>query len=220
MARMADAWSDLTKSDPKPDSLCRFRTLHARLAITMAHELVHVYILFLRRSRAAHTPSTITYGPFGSKRAGESGRFWESIVFGGYIDMRHTTGPSPVEVIAIRDGPQRFAWRLSPDAVNGILGRGFGEWLEPGTGLNDPEHAKYRSATTKMEALAWKSQYGDVFPEPSAQELVKEPQELLQAQVAWLTGVAPAKHPKYSIRGLELGMFAMAKKAALRVQVA
>ena len=217
---MANAWSDLKKSDPKPDSLCRFKTLHVRLAITMAHELVHIYILFLRRSRSKHTPTSMTYGPFGNERAGESGRYWESIVFGGYIDMRHTTGPFPAEAIAIRDKLGRYAWRLSPDAINGILGRGFGVWLEPGTGLNDPEHPKHRSATVKMDSLAWKSNFGDIFPAPSAQEL-QGPQELLLAQVAWLTGNGPTKHHKYSIRGLELGLFALdPKKATLRVQIA
>ena len=80
----------------------------------MAHELVYIYILFLRRSRSKHTPTSMTYGPFGNERAGESGRYWESIVFGGYIDMRHTTGPFPAEAIAIRDKLGRYAWRLSP----------------------------------------------------------------------------------------------------------
>ncbi len=184
---MADAKSDLKKSDLKPDTLDRFRTLHARLAITMAHELVHIYILFLCRSRSQHTPSTMTYGPFGDSRVGESGRFWEGIVFGGYIDMRRATGEIPTEAIAIRDQAKRYAWRLTPDAVYGILRRDFGVWLQPGMELNNQEHCKYGTATVKMGSLAWRINYEDIFPEPSAQEL-REPQELPQEQLTWLTG--------------------------------
>ncbi len=140
MTLMADAGSDLKKRDPKPDSLCRFRTLHVRLAISMAHKLVHIHILFLRRSRSEHTPAIMTYGPFGNERIGEPRRFGESIVFGGNIDMRHTTGAFPAEATAIRDKLKRYAWCLSPDAVHGILGRG----LELGMFALDPKKTTLR----------------------------------------------------------------------------
>lgn len=71
---MADAYSVLRTRDSETNKR-HFRNLHFRMAVTMGHELVHVYNLFLRRGRFDHTPPRVTYGGYGDDRAGESGRY-------------------------------------------------------------------------------------------------------------------------------------------------
>ncbi len=233
---MINAREDLKNS--RPNAVGRFRTLHTRLAITMAHELVHVYNLFLRRDRASHTPKDIKYGPFGNDRAGESGRYWEHAVFGGYVDMR-LDDASGVEAIAIRDASNKRAWQFRPAVINGILNRNFKMWLAPAAlhdpehplnelnsrhprnnpqhPLHDPHHPEHPNPpiTRAMEALAWKKNFQDVFPEPPAQGH-KEPPELLNSQLHWLMGKGASALPKYNMAIADLRAFPFHPGTVLR----
>lgn len=100
----------------------RFRTLLFRLGETMAHELCHVFTLYLLFSRSRHTPPRITYGPWGNKDAGESGRWWESRMFGGYIDMRMGTS---MERVAIRHGSGTKTAIIGPRAITAMMYKGM-----------------------------------------------------------------------------------------------
>ncbi|KAI0536633.1 hypothetical protein GGR58DRAFT_528110 [Xylaria digitata] len=63
------------------------------MATTVAHEMVHLFIGFLTGYRSPDTPKEVTFlAPLyndliaTSTRIGESGRMWESLVFGGAIE--------------------------------------------------------------------------------------------------------------------------------------
>ena len=236
MTRLINAREDLRNS--KPNAVGRFRTLHARLAITMAHELVHVYNLFLRRDRAEHTPLDIKYGPFGNSMTGESGRYWEHIVFGGYVDMRLDKA-SGVEAIAIRDASGQRAWQFLPAVINGILSRNFNLWLAPGP-LHDPEHPlnelnkqhprnnpqhplgdpqhpehPHPPITKVMGVLAWKENFEDIFAASPAKGPT-EPPELLTSQITWLTGKGASALPKYNMAAADLRAFPLHPRTVLR----
>jgi hypothetical protein len=178
------------RSTGSAKSTRRFRNLHLRLSITLAHELVHIFVLFLVRIGSEHTPPQVSFGPFGTRTVGESGRSWESKLFGGYIDMRHNT--EGVEAIALCDETKQNCWRIKTVVIDDLLVRNFNRWLQPGVPLSDKEEYPQGQATERLTGLQWKVKYDDVFPPlpPTAQGAQKpgqEAQELSPAQIAELT---------------------------------
>ncbi|KAI0472893.1 hypothetical protein GGR56DRAFT_652355 [Xylariaceae sp. FL0804] len=107
-----------------PEAHARFRTLIARLGITMAHELCHLFTNYLTLCFDVHTPPGVTYGPYGAANVGESGRRWEGYAFGGFIDMRNGRDG---EKIAARDRQCNVAYVLSQTKVDELLARDFRE---------------------------------------------------------------------------------------------
>lgn len=53
------------------------------MAVTVAHEVVHVFIGFLTGDNWPDTPPEVQARGFADHRVGESGRFWEDALFGG-----------------------------------------------------------------------------------------------------------------------------------------
>lgn len=100
--------------------LHRYHSMISRIGMTVAHEMEHVFTGYLLRDPTAHTPPSVSYGGFGDDALGESGRYLEAGVFGGFLDMKlevHTR----MEVIAVRTYAQLFV--LSSDQVNAIIRR-------------------------------------------------------------------------------------------------
>ncbi|KAH6649295.1 hypothetical protein F5144DRAFT_479175 [Chaetomium tenue] len=194
----------------------RFRNLHMRLSITMAHELVHVYNLFLQGGQHNHTPPSVSYGPYGDDKVGESGRYWEYWTLGGWVDMR--ADGNGMETIALRDSHGQKAWVVKPDVVDGLLGREFGKWLQPSTPLNDEEHPK-GTFVDKITPLNWKDRYTDVFPRPApvAKGAAAPQAEFTAKQVAVLTGADMMKTAKYNVCGNDLQAFGLNPRTKLRL---
>ncbi|KAB5578809.1 hypothetical protein GE09DRAFT_561656 [Coniochaeta sp. 2T2.1] len=216
MFRLADACRVLMARDSESNKR-HFRNLHFRLSITMAHELVHVYNLFLRRGRYDHTPPHVTYGGHGDDRAGESGRYWEYVVLGGFVDMRDTT-PNPadrMEAVAIRDSHGQKVWRIKADVIDGILERNFNRWLEPGTPLNDPEHPK-NQFTELISTFDWKNRFVDIFPAPPKAE---QGLQLSSTHIGWLTGRELLQSARYNMSGPDLRAFCVQPRTLLRQAV-
>lgn len=88
--------------------------------MTVAHEMEHVFTGYLLRDPQAHTPPNVSYGGFGDEVFGESGRYLEGGVFGGFLDMKLEV-VSDMEVIAVRTYAQTFI--LSYDQVKAIIRR-------------------------------------------------------------------------------------------------
>ncbi|RSM02614.1 hypothetical protein CEP52_007898 [Fusarium oligoseptatum] len=60
------------------------------LSLSVAHELVHMLMGYMFGSSDTDTPPLINYPPGGSNSAhGESGRYWENVVFGCFIEAYH-----------------------------------------------------------------------------------------------------------------------------------
>ncbi|SPQ25611.1 2791e6ce-f16d-4b4f-a668-ba9c8bef67c5 [Thermothielavioides terrestris] len=208
---LADALTNM-RSKGSAKSTRRFRTLHLRLSITLAHELVHIFVLFLVRIGSEHTPPQVSFGPFGTRTVGESGRSWESKLFGGYIDMRHNT--EGIEAIAFCDETKQNCWRIKTVVIDDLLGRHFNRWLQPGVPLSDKEEYPKGQATERLTGLQWKVKYDDVFPPlpPTAQGSQKpgqEAQELSPAQIAELTAGKIMDMPQYNMSGHDLRAFAL-----------
>jgi hypothetical protein len=191
-----------------------FRYLHFRLSVTMAHELVHIYNLFLRRGRFDHTPPHVSYGPYEDDQAGEFGRYWEHLVFGGFLDMRDTSEDpaNRMEAIAIRDSHGQRVWRLKTAVIDGILERDFRRWLEPGMPLNDPEHPK-GLFTEVIQPHHWTSRFCNMFPAPREGE---RGLQLSPAHIAWLTGKAAPRSPSHDMSGQDLRLFTVRPMPVLR----
>jgi hypothetical protein len=194
----------------------RFRNLHLRLSLTMAHELVHVYNLYLQGGQHNHTPPQVTYGPYGDDRVGESGRYWEYWTLGGWVDMR--ADGNGLETIALRDSHGQKAWPLKPEAIDGLLARDFDKVLQRGTPLNDEEHPKGKFVD-KITPLQWKDRYTDVFPRPAAPVKGAAPPqpEFTTKQVAVLTGADMMKTPRFNICGIDLQSFGVDPRTKLRL---
>lgn len=202
LKRLATA-SKEAKSDAY--ALSRFRTLLLRLSITFAHEIVHVYTLFLRRQRDRHTPPRITYG-YGSDRWGEAGRFWEYNVFGGFVDMRFQSG----EAIALRDNSSTYAWRMRGELIDQLVSRRF-SWLdEP---LTSPDHDNAREAVKKMPTYTWKERWDDLFPQTSP----REPSQLSESQVRHIVNLGGASFPAYHVPVRDLREFAWNPATEIRI---
>lgn len=100
--------------------LQRYHSMIARVGMTVAHEMEHVFTGYLLKNPRAHTPPPVTYGGFGTYAFGESGRYLEGDVFGGFLDMKLEVSRN-MEVIAVRTYAQTFI--LSYDQVNAIIKR-------------------------------------------------------------------------------------------------
>ena len=183
----------------------------------MAHELVHVYNLFLRRGRYDHTPPRITYGGYGDNLAGESGRYWEYVVLGGFVDMRDTTSnpADRMEAVAIRDSHGQKVWRIKTAVIDGILDRNFNKWLEAGIPLNDPEHPK-NQFTELISTVDWKNRFVDIFPTQSKAE---QGLQLSSSHLGWLTGRELLQSAKYNMSGPDLRAFCVQPRTLLRQAV-
>ncbi|KAH6844558.1 hypothetical protein B0I37DRAFT_432939 [Chaetomium sp. MPI-CAGE-AT-0009] len=201
---------------PSEAQMRHFRNLHLRLSLTMAHELVHVFNLYLQGSQHNHTPPHVTYGPYGDDQVGESGRYWEYWTLGGWVDMR--ADGNGIETIALRDTHGQKAWRLTTGVIDGLLGREFDKWLQRGTPLNDEEHPKGRFVD-RMTPLDWKNKYTDVFPRlPAPAKGAAPPQpELTTKQVAMLMGAEVMKSAKYNVSGKDLEAFGLDPRTKLRL---
>lgn len=101
--------------------LHRYHSMMSRIGITVAHEMEHVFTGYLLMDPRAHTPPNVDYGGFGRRAVGESGRFMEGGVFGGFLDMKLEVATN-MEVMAVRTYAQTFI--LSSDQVNAIIRRG------------------------------------------------------------------------------------------------
>ncbi|KAK4153798.1 hypothetical protein C8A00DRAFT_43361 [Chaetomidium leptoderma] len=185
MNRLVDAYCILKAADSETNTR-RFRNLHFRLSVTMAHELVHVYNLYLQYSSDEHTPPQITYGGYGDSVVGESGRYWEYKVLGGFVDMRQS--PDGMEVVALRDNHREKCWRIKT------------------------VHPKNRF-TELTSAIDWKNKFKDVFPAVAADQ---ETKQLLLAQIVWLTGPKIMKTLMYNMSGQDLRGFALRPRTVLR----
>lgn len=94
-----------------------------RIGVTFAHELCHVFTSYLLYDEKQHTPKAVSYGAEYTTDVGESGRFWESQTFGGYVDMRQG---SQIERVAIRHGTRTLSnvMIIPPSFCRTMLKRG------------------------------------------------------------------------------------------------
>jgi hypothetical protein len=109
--------------------------------------------------------------------------------------------------VALRDSHGQKCWRIKAAAIDGMLGRNFDQWLQPGTPLNAPEHLKDRF-TEVITTMNWKNNFKDVFPPVTAQAGQGQ-QQLLPAQITRLTGPDAMKTAKSNVCGQDLHTFAL-----------
>lgn len=65
-------------------SLARFKF---HLVLILAHEIVHFFVGYLIGDNSFDTPPSIGQGRFNDADVGESGRHWESVLLGGFLEM-------------------------------------------------------------------------------------------------------------------------------------
>jgi hypothetical protein len=58
-----------------------------QMAITVAHEIIHLLIGYLTGKKQPHTPPEVSLAPYGTMVTGESGRYWESLLLGGVVEF-------------------------------------------------------------------------------------------------------------------------------------
>lgn len=56
------------------------------LVISLAHEIVHLFVGYLTGDRNIRTPPLVTTVPYREARTGESGRLWEDRLLGGGLE--------------------------------------------------------------------------------------------------------------------------------------
>ncbi|KAK4173892.1 hypothetical protein QBC36DRAFT_348386 [Triangularia setosa] len=209
MTRLGNAYKYIVADRDVERNTAHFRTLHLRLSITMAHELVHVFTLFLRRAEDQHTPPRTTYADKGDKETGEAGRFWEGHFLGGWVDMRLG-----------RDGQETIALR-SDESTQRLLDRDFGRWFKRGmTGLTDEDHT-IPAVEPGLEEWKWQQNYSNPFPSGADAKAgdPRQPRELIEAQIVWLTrrnSEMAAGFPSYTLSGQDIRDFALKPKTKIR----
>ncbi|KAK4244760.1 hypothetical protein C7999DRAFT_43634 [Corynascus novoguineensis] len=179
----------------------RFRTLHVRLSLTIAHELVHVFNHYIVRNQRRHTPPKVTAGGYGNSKVGESGRFWEKELTGGVVDIR--LSENDTEMVALRDDQLGKCWRLLEKVIDGLLARDFKNSLQAeGDMLTDREHQNVLAE--HISPMRWTTRYRDMFPEK-----LEGPEELNTSLIDELVGPEIRKKPKYNISGQNARKFAI-----------
>ncbi|KAG6000183.1 hypothetical protein E4U43_001673 [Claviceps pusilla] len=158
----------------------RFRTILFRIGATIAHELCHIHTHYLIRDRILHTPPAVSYGPYTNEIVGESGRYWESLTFGGYIDMRMGSG---MERVAVRHGLGDKTAIIGPHAIAKMVHRDFTDLP-----LLDRGGWEQEDSINARNAYDWKQKYGDIFPqEEDGQDRTRpDPEELSDEMVRYL----------------------------------
>ncbi|KAK0671545.1 hypothetical protein QBC41DRAFT_315525 [Cercophora samala] len=219
MTRLGNAYKCIVADRDVERQTAHFRTLHLRLSITMAHELVHVFTLFLKRAEDEHTPPRATYADKGDGRTGEAGRFWEGHFLGGWVDMR--VDRDGQETIALRSEESTQRWRIKTGTRDSLLNRDFGRWFKRGmTGLTDEDHT-VPAVEPGLEEWKWQRNYSNPFPSGADAKAddPRQPQELVTTQVVWLTrrnSETAAGFPSYTLSGQDIRDFALKPKTRIR----
>ncbi|KAK4198319.1 hypothetical protein QBC40DRAFT_284039 [Triangularia verruculosa] len=218
MIRMGNAYRYLISDRDVERNTAHFRALHLRLSITMAHELVHVFTLYLRRAKDKHTPPHTTYADKGTTRTGEAGRYWEGHFLGGWVDMR--LDRDGLETIALRSNESSQRWRIKPSTRDGILAREFGRWFKRGmAGLTDMDH-NVPAVEAGLEEWKWQQNYRNPFPAGADAKAddPSQPREFVEVQLAFLTrrNSEMARFPTYNLSGQDLRAFALQPKTTIR----
>ena len=77
---------------------------------------------FLLYDPAIVTPPDIVYGQaYTIKGIGESGRYWEYLTFGGYIDMRGERWNNCEIVVSVREKYNKYAWKMRSKVVRELV---------------------------------------------------------------------------------------------------
>lgn len=77
--------------------------------------------VFLLFDPLAVTPPNVTYGQaYTVKRRGESGRYWEHLTFGGYIDLQGDFF-NPLEVVVAVRHTTKYVWPMNWRAVDELV---------------------------------------------------------------------------------------------------
>lgn len=58
-----------------------------QMAITVAHEIVHLLTGYLTGKKLPPTPPGVSLPSYGNTNSGESGRYWESQLLGGVVEF-------------------------------------------------------------------------------------------------------------------------------------
>jgi hypothetical protein len=80
-----------------PDELTAFESFMFLVSVTIAHELMHLFVGFLAGYNWPSTPPKISFLPqlfnndIDDEEVGESGRYWEGVVLGGTIESYENT---------------------------------------------------------------------------------------------------------------------------------
>ena len=77
------AW---VRTQPPADAGDAYNIFKFQMAISVAHEIVHLLVGFLTGKATPDTPTVVTGPGYGEPRRGESGRYWEHKFLGGYLE--------------------------------------------------------------------------------------------------------------------------------------
>ncbi|KAH7240891.1 uncharacterized protein BKA55DRAFT_693135 [Fusarium redolens] len=84
-------------STNNPDELAAFESFMFLVSVTIAHELMHLFVGFLTGYNWPATPPQLSFLPelfnneIDNEEVGESGRYWEGMVLGGTIETYENT---------------------------------------------------------------------------------------------------------------------------------
>ena len=121
-----------------------------------------------------------------------------------------------IETVVIRDNHSRNCWIIKPEVIDGLLARGFQEYLPPGVPLKDEDYPK-SNAIKKTTTICWKGDSFNIFPDKPQTPPGQTPPELHSSGVSSLTGGHFLRSPKYNLRGADLLEFALQPRTKLSV---
>lgn len=169
----------------------------------MAHELIHGYNFFLQGHFRDPTPAPAVFGPNGNTLSGDSGRRWESLVFGGYVNMQlYPDNPQNIEAIVIRDADKRHVWQLKSAYIMMVLKHDFHlAFNSPVPEL--PLHLDELSLAKEIRPVGWEQFYFDAVP-PLPQNQSDWPREYSDYYIGLLTGKDGRYCVGYDVMGKDL----------------
>ncbi|KAG5292539.1 hypothetical protein I7I48_04664 [Histoplasma ohiense] len=161
---------DMTYAAQRPEQIHRFRMFQFLFATTIVHEAgAHLFITYMTNGRV-NTPPQITAPGFGTRLVGESGRFYELVLFGGTTEFYRDSQQDDRQAgVPHQIDADERAWRISPVFIDAVCRYEFtfpfireGGAIDPSAmqsmGRNSDEH------TTNPRDLALLSQQRAVRP--------------------------------------------------------
>ncbi|QSS59085.1 hypothetical protein I7I51_08517 [Histoplasma capsulatum] len=111
----------MTYAAQRPEQIHRFRMFQFLFATTIVHEAgAHLFITYMTNGRV-YTPPQITAPGFGTRLVGESGRFYELVLFGGTIEFYRDSQQDDRQAgVPHQIDADERAWRISPVFINAV----------------------------------------------------------------------------------------------------
>ncbi|KAI2464994.1 hypothetical protein F4781DRAFT_410821 [Annulohypoxylon bovei var. microspora] len=144
------------RRQPRDVAQLNYSRFKFQMVISVAHEIVHLLVGYLTGTARPLTPPRLTLVAYGNDAVGESGRYWESILFGGVVEFYQDSNDTLQERQAgvpwlVQDGRNNVPARLvSMDYINNFLTGNFTFPIRTSNSIPETDRNGLRGSSVEM----------------------------------------------------------------------